>query len=120
MSVLGKWTAKGLPRPAWSSASGAVSYGCDLWPRTLLTFFFLTCTRRFRIMRKMGIELQFTVSRPYHGGLWDIFESFEDITFCLGYCNSPSFYPVVVCNWLGWSILVNERLVCRETVVPRR
>ena len=34
MSVLGKWTAKGLPRPAWSNASGAVSYACDLWPRT--------------------------------------------------------------------------------------
>ena len=24
MSVLGKWTAKGLPRPAWSNAGGTV------------------------------------------------------------------------------------------------
>ena len=26
MSVLGTWTAKGLPRPAWSNAGGTVRY----------------------------------------------------------------------------------------------
>lgn len=26
MSVLGKWTHKGLPRPHWSNASGNVSF----------------------------------------------------------------------------------------------
>lgn len=69
MSVLGKWTAKGLPRPAWSNASGAVSYACDLWPRTPFVFSFLNYTRRFGIRRIMKIQLQFTASRSYNGGL---------------------------------------------------
>lgn len=46
MSVLGKWTANGLPRPAWSNAGGTVRYLilCVRWEICLILAVLATST----------------------------------------------------------------------------